>query len=272
VGLTITNWAFVITIVAVGVVVTTLAACAGALSEETALSPSRKLWRSIFRVGSVFAVARVSILWFLTYLNWTGRETLSELPLMLLLCPEALVLSKPVSTSAFHVWLFSALLTIGSFAFVAAVGLLSAAVCRFGAFDFINGDALSIRAFGVWFVLVAAKFIHYVLQTILVMPVFGYLRARLIGDFTEAILILAVAYVFIQWLNANNKRSLLQVGALWLVLTLILKFTFGHFVFGRSWVNLASDYNILGAGLLPIGLVILTFSPLIAARLHGLRS
>jgi len=58
----------------------------------------------------------------------------------------------------------------------------------------------------------------------------------------------------------------MMVGMLWLVLTVAFEFSFGHFVFGRSWNNLASDYDLLHGGLLPIGMVVLAFSPVIAAR------
>jgi len=46
---------------------------------------------------------------------------------------------------------------------------------------------------------------------------------------------------------------------------------FGRFVVGVSWERLAADYNLLEGGLLPIGMLILMLSPLIAARLRGCR-
>jgi hypothetical protein len=58
------------------------------------------------------------------------------------------------------------------------------------------------------------------------------------------VLILAVAYSLVPWLHATEKRVLVLIGILWLVLTVAFEFSFGHFVFGRSWEGLASDYNI----------------------------
>jgi hypothetical protein len=52
------------------------------------------------------------------------------------------------------------------------------------------------------------------------------------------------------------------------VLTVSFELAFGHYVFSLSWDSLASDYDILEGGLLPFGLVVLVFSPLIAARLR----
>ena len=36
-----------------------------------------------------------------------------------------------------------------------------------------------------------------------------------------------------------------------------------------SWQRIASDYNLLQGGLMPIGLLFLALSPLIAAKIRG---
>jgi hypothetical protein len=72
------------------------------------------IWISAIEIGVVVALFRVSILWYLTYLNWSGQESLSELPLVLLLFPEALAMSHKWTLTASNVWLLSTLLTVGS--------------------------------------------------------------------------------------------------------------------------------------------------------------
>jgi hypothetical protein len=42
-----------------------------------------------------------------------------------------------------------------------------------------------------------------------------------------------------------------------------------RFIFAYSWEQIAADYNLLNGGLMPIGLVLLTLSPLIAAKIRG---
>ena len=125
------------------------------------------------------------------------------------------------------------------------------------------------RALGVWFVLIAVEFAHGILRTIFLVPVVGDLRARQIGVFTGSILILAVVYLLVPWLQAVETKCLILVGVLWVVLTVTFEFTFGHFVFRRSWKDLASDYNILRGGFLLLGLVVLLFAPVIAVWLRG---
>jgi hypothetical protein len=40
-------------------------------------------------------------------------------------------------------------------------------------------------------------------------------------------------------------------------------------VVGASWERLAADYNVLEGGLLPLGMLVLLLSPLIAGRIRG---
>jgi hypothetical protein len=64
---------------------------------------------------------------------------------------------------------------------------------------------------------------------------------------------------------------LLLVGLLWLFLTVAFEVLFGRFVAGLSWERIASDYNLLSGGLMPLGLLVLFLSPMIAAKLRGKR-
>jgi hypothetical protein len=125
-----------------------------------------------------------------------------------------------------------------------------------------------LRALAVWLVLIAVEFVHGTLRTLYLAPQVGDFHARQISVFTGSFLIVLVAYLLVPWIHAGNTRSLILVGFLWLTLTVLFELGFGHFIFGRSWENLGSDFDILHGGLLPLGLGVLMFSPLIAARLR----
>jgi hypothetical protein len=90
-------------------------------------SPRRRFWISAMKFGGVVALLRVSVLWYVTYREWTGTQSLSLLPLVLLLYPEGLLLPPTWSLTATLIWLFSGLLTIGSLTITVVVGLLRAA-------------------------------------------------------------------------------------------------------------------------------------------------
>jgi hypothetical protein len=47
---------------------------------------------------------------------------------------------------------------------------------------------------------------------------------------------------------------------------LVFEIAFGRYVAHAPWSRIASDYDLLHGGLLPIGMLVLTAAPLIAAK------
>lgn len=59
-------------------------------------------------------------------------------------------------------------------------------------------------------------------------------------------ILLFAAYFWLlnkRWTITNTQQSL-QIGASWLILTILFEFVFGHYVMGHSWAYLLADYNI----------------------------
>jgi len=123
------------------------------------------------------------------------------------------------------------------------------------------------RALLVWLLMMAVESIHGVLRNRLLAPLAGDFRARQIGVFIGAALILGIAVLLIDWIRPNSERSLVVIGALWLVLTLAFEFGLGRKL-ERPWGALLADYDLARGGLLSIGMVVLALSPWIAARIR----
>ena len=121
------------------------------------------------------------------------------------------------------------------------------------------------RALLVWLLLMAVETIHGALRNKFLVPVAGDFHARQIGVFIGSVLILATAVLTIRWIRPPLVRSTLEIGALWLVLTLAFEFSLGR-ALGRSWEALRADYDLTRGGYLSIGMVLLALSPWIAAR------
>ena len=126
------------------------------------------------------------------------------------------------------------------------------------------------RAIAVWLVLIGAEMIHGIVRSIVLMPRMGDKRARQIGVFTGSLMNLGITHVFIRWIGARTTRPLVGIGVVWVVLTVVFEVTFGRLVMRSSWGRIRSDYDLAHGGLLPIGLVALAGSPLVAARLRRL--
>lgn len=125
------------------------------------------------------------------------------------------------------------------------------------------------RALAVWSLLMGAEFVHGLFRMKVLALWLGDFPARQVCVFTGSMLILLITYVCIPGIPATKTRTLLAVGFAWLTLTLVFEVCFGVSVLHRPWGDFLSDFNMLHGGMFPIGLAILTLSPLIAARWRG---
>jgi hypothetical protein len=129
-----------------------------------------------------------------------------------------------------------------------------------------------LRGLVVWLVIMFAEALHGTARRVLLEPYVGDFKARQIAVFTGSVIILLVAIAFIHWVRATSVYQLICVGLSWVGLTVGFEILLGRFVLGYSWERIASDYDLLRGGLLPIGLLILMLSPLIAAKVRGIKT
>jgi hypothetical protein len=125
-----------------------------------------------------------------------------------------------------------------------------------------------LRSLIIWLFIVFAEIIHGMIRGIFLVPAVGDLRSRQIGVFTGSIIIFFIAVMSIRWIGATKLSQLLMIGILWLFLMLGFEVAFGRFVMGLPLARIAADYNLAEGGLLPIGMVVLTAAPLIAAKIR----
>lgn len=123
-----------------------------------------------------------------------------------------------------------------------------------------------LRGFAVWLIIIGAEIVHGILRVLLLEPRVGDFRARQIAVFSGIGLILTISILFFRRLKTSDNLLLLCVGLFWLVLTVGFEIILGRFVMKVSWERIWSDYDLPNGGLMPIGLIFLTLSPLIAAK------
>ena len=111
--------------------------------------------------------------------------------------------------------------------------------------------------------------IHGIVRSIVLTPRVGDMPARQIGVFTGSLVNLGITHLFIEWIDARTVRARVVIGVVWVVLTMVFEVTFGRLVVKSSWERIRSDYDLAHGGLLPIGLVALAGSPLVASRLRA---
>jgi hypothetical protein len=123
-----------------------------------------------------------------------------------------------------------------------------------------------LRGFLIWLLIISAEAVHGISRELFLTPHVGDFRARQIAVFSGTIIIFIIAFFSVKWLRANRLSQLLAVGIIWVCCTIVFELYLGHVILGYSWDHLASDYNIVKGGLLPIGLLCMMLSPFAAAK------
>lgn len=83
---------------------------------------------------------------------------------------------------------------------------------------------------------------------------------------------MAVSYFALGRFPVKSNTALLSIGFIWLVLTIMFELFLGKVVLGVSWSIILSDYRLDRGRLMPIGLIVMALSPLIANQLRRWRS
>jgi hypothetical protein len=125
------------------------------------------------------------------------------------------------------------------------------------------------RALAVWLLIMAAESAQGALRQLYLAPALGDMRARQIGVFTGIAIIAAITWLLIGWVRPQGARSLLGIGALWVLSTVVFELSLGR-QFGFTWSRILADYDPRAGGLMMIGLLAMLCLPWAMARLRGL--
>jgi hypothetical protein len=126
-----------------------------------------------------------------------------------------------------------------------------------------------LRALLVWLLIVAAESVQGSLRRMLFDPDVEFV-VRQVSVLTGALIIFAITWACIRWLRIRSTVGALGVGVLWVVLTLAFEIVIGR-ALGLSWPRIASDYDLLHGGLMPLGLLAMALTPWAARRLEANR-
>lgn len=123
------------------------------------------------------------------------------------------------------------------------------------------------RPIVVWLVIILAETAHGIIRNVYLAPMLGDLRSRQIGVFFGSLIIFGIACLFACWLRTSSARSLVAVGAVWVVMTVIFEVSLGT-VLGLSTDRITEDYDLSRGGLMIFGLIFMFLSPLLARKVR----
>ncbi len=126
---------------------------------------------------------------------------------------------------------------------------------------------LLLRVVGIWVLIVILAIMNGILRETLIAPHIGSYMAHVLSSIILTVLVFAVVSIFVCKSRISSVNVLFSIGALWVVLTILFEFLFGHYVMGHPWSSLFADYNIFRGRLWLLVLLSVFFSPVLAARL-----
>ena len=82
------------------------------------------------------------------------------------------------------------------------------------------------------------------LRQFLFMHYMDELTAHQLSVITFILLFGFYVWYILPWLKLTSNKQAIYTGQLWLILTVLFEFVFGHWVMGHSWDKLFYDYNL----------------------------
>jgi hypothetical protein len=127
-----------------------------------------------------------------------------------------------------------------------------------------------VRAVVIWFALLVIAVLNGTFRVAVLIPRFGEAAGHVMSTLMLCVLIGLLSWAMIGWIHPASPAQAATVGVLWLVLTLLFEFGFGHFVAHKPWTELLADYDVLRGRIWLLVLVTTSAAPYVTGRLRGL--
>ncbi len=123
------------------------------------------------------------------------------------------------------------------------------------------------KYFLLWFPMVIIGITNGIIRVAGYGRFFDELTAHQISTVTGIILIGTYIWIITKYFKIQSSAQAIGIGLMWLMLTILFEFGFGHFVMGTPWSKLLHDYNILEGRVWSLFLIWVTISPFVINKL-----
>ena len=115
----------------------------------------------------------------------------------------------------------------------------------------------------LWFIFPFVGILNGVLREATYKKFIGELPAHQISTATGIFFFGIIFYfIFKKWKIESTKHAIL-IGLIWLGLTILFEFGFGHYIMGNPWEKLFHDYNLAEGRVWSLLLLWITISPFV---------
>ncbi len=103
-----------------------------------------------------------------------------------------------------------------------------------------------VQALAVWILLLITVLVKENFQTKFLQPrLKNELRSHQISSIMMVIFFLFIFYFFFRFTGANyTENDLVNIGFMWMILTIVFQFLFGYLLMNYSFKRLLQDYNL----------------------------
>lgn len=119
-----------------------------------------------------------------------------------------------------------------------------------------------------WFPMVLIAIANGALRQFAYKEYLGELRAHQLSTVSGVALLGIYIWFLIQRWKLSSTSEALRIGLLWLVMTVLFEFVFGHYVMGHPWAALLHDYNLFEGRLWIVVLIWVTIAPYVFYRIQ----
>lgn len=127
---------------------------------------------------------------------------------------------------------------------------------------------LLYRSLAILLLIVIAESINGTVREMFLVPVMGSAGAKRVSFLVALTIISTITLLTIRWIGAATTLQLLLIGVMWVGLMFSFEWALGRFVFDVPFEKFAAEYDLRKGGLMSIGMIFLTFIPLIASRIR----
>lgn len=131
---------------------------------------------------------------------------------------------------------------------------------------FRGNDNLYVAGLVAWITMLVGAVLNGVLREKILAPRIGSVALSL-SAVTGALIFTLITYLLLKWLHkVYATQALITLGIIWLLLTVVFEFTFGHYVLGKDWSELWAAYDLRTGNLWSALLLYIVFLPFILAK------
>ena len=127
-----------------------------------------------------------------------------------------------------------------------------------------------VRVLAVWVLLLVTAIINGGFREDVLVPSLGQRSAQTLSGVTGSLLIFLCTYILIKFIHPHGVHGCIAIGGVWFFLTVGFEFVFGLYVRKRPLDELLDAYDPRTGNFWVLVLMVVFFSPFIAAKLRGL--